>query len=160
MLSESQLLAGCEIRTTRRSGPGGQHRNKVETAVVIRHRESGIEAEANEARSQAENRGRAVLRLRVKLALAARAAPLPEPSPLWRSRCPQGRIAVNPGHDDFPALLAEALDQLEPNGGDVAPAAKILGSTASQLIKFLKLEPAGLMLVNRWRQQAGKHALK
>src|SRR5262249_27924451 len=31
------LLAECEVRRTRRSGPGGQNRNKVETAVVLRH---------------------------------------------------------------------------------------------------------------------------
>ncbi|MFN5707736.1 MAG: peptide chain release factor family protein, partial [Planctomycetota bacterium] len=55
-LPEEKLLADCDVVRTRRGGPGGQHRNKVETAVVITHRPSGVSAEANERRSQAENR--------------------------------------------------------------------------------------------------------
>ena len=51
-----QLLAECEVRRLRRSGPGGQHRNKVETAVALRHLPTGVQAEANERRSQAQNR--------------------------------------------------------------------------------------------------------
>ena len=31
---EGRLLKHCSSRRQRRSGPGGQHRNKVETAVV------------------------------------------------------------------------------------------------------------------------------
>jgi hypothetical protein len=32
------------------------------------------------------------------------------PSALWRSRCREGLVRVNPEHADFPALLAEVLD--------------------------------------------------
>ena len=41
-----RLLADCDVRFTRRSGPGGQNRNKVETAVVLTHRPTGLVAEA------------------------------------------------------------------------------------------------------------------
>ena len=34
----ASLAAECDFRTTRRSGPGGQNRNKVETAVILTHR--------------------------------------------------------------------------------------------------------------------------
>ena len=68
-LSSEQLHARCHETRTRRSGPGGQHRNKVETAIVLLDPETGISAEAAERRSQAENRRVAIFRLRLNLAL-------------------------------------------------------------------------------------------
>ena len=68
------LISDCEIRRQRRSGPGGQHRNKVETAIFIKHLPTGIEAGATERRSQEQNRLRAIGRLRLKLAVEHREA--------------------------------------------------------------------------------------
>ena len=51
----------------RASGPGGQHRNKVETAVRMTHPPSGIVVTATEGRSQARNRAVAFRRLLDKL---------------------------------------------------------------------------------------------
>lgn len=58
--------ADIEIFTTMGSGPGGQHRNKTESVVVMRHTPTGIEARAA-AKSQQRNRitARAVLEARV-----------------------------------------------------------------------------------------------
>ena len=81
------LLADCTTRRGRRSGPGGQHRNKVETAIRIEHLPTGIKGEATERRSQRENHAAAVFRLRVKLALEVRRAPISKvPGPLWQSQ--------------------------------------------------------------------------
>ncbi len=147
------LLADCRIRLLRRSGPGGQHRNKVETAVQLQHVPTGVSAEASERRSQAENRAVALFRLRVNLALRVRSSAIDSetPSPLWQGRCRGGRIAVNAAHDDFPALLAEALDGIARHGWDTMASAQRLGCTASQLVKLFKKEPRALALVNQQR---------
>ena len=69
-ISDQQLQAQCRWEAFRASGPGGQHRDKTNTAVRVTHTPSGISATAGEARSQRENRIHALKRLRVKLAAA------------------------------------------------------------------------------------------
>jgi hypothetical protein len=151
-LSIDELLCDCHFLRTRRSGPGGQHRNKVETAVVVEHQPTGIRTEANERRSQEQNRLVAIQRLRVKLAIEVRTPPATETSPLWRSRTAGGKLSVNAEHSDFPAILAEALDTIAIDDFELSLAGIRLGVSSSQLVKFLKLEPAALALVNRERQ--------
>ena len=161
-LDPDDLLAQCGVSSGRSGGPGGQRRNKVETAVRITHRPTGVEAGATERRQQAENRRVALWRLRLKLALEVRCpiGATHQPSSLWMSRCRDGRIAVNPRHEDFPALLAEALDVLEVHGHDPVPAAAALGCSASQLIKLIGKEPTALALINQRRRDRGLHALR
>lgn len=55
------------IETYRSRGPGGQRKNKVETAVRLKHLPSGITVVATEHRSQSENRKLAFERLRDRL---------------------------------------------------------------------------------------------
>jgi peptide chain release factor 2 len=55
------------VQTFRASGPGGQHRNKVETAVRITHIATGVTAEATNSRSQADNKKAAFQKLVMKL---------------------------------------------------------------------------------------------
>lgn len=57
-------------------GPGGQHRNKVASAVRLLHRPSGVVVAATERRLQSANREMAFDRLAAKLAaLNVRQAP-------------------------------------------------------------------------------------
>ena len=55
------------VETYRSSGPGGQRKNKTETAVRLQHLPSGITVIATEHRSQAQNRELAFERLRERL---------------------------------------------------------------------------------------------
>jgi len=78
-----RLQAECDVETYRASGPGGQHRNKTESAVRLTHRATGIVRVATEHRSQLRNRELALERL-------ARALEA-------RRRKPKPRIATAPG---------------------------------------------------------------
>jgi hypothetical protein len=76
-LDDSDLLALCQVTTGRSGGPGGQNRNKVETAVFITHIDSGLVARASERRSQSENHRVALGRMRRLLAINVRVEPPP-----------------------------------------------------------------------------------
>jgi len=56
------------IETYRSKGPGGQRKNKTETAVRLKHLPSGITVVAAEQRTQSQNLRQAFARLRMRLA--------------------------------------------------------------------------------------------
>ena len=77
-----RLLRDCDVETYRASGPGGQHRNKTESAVRMTHRPTGLVRVATEHRSQLRNRELALER--VWKAIEA------------RRRKPKPRVATKP----------------------------------------------------------------
>lgn len=56
-----------EISTTRGSGKGGQHRNKTETAVIIKHTKYNITVRCESERSQFQNKQIAIDLLKAKI---------------------------------------------------------------------------------------------
>lgn len=161
-LSDAELLKQCDIRKTKRSGPGGQHRNKVETAIVLTHLPTGEQVEASERRSQSENLAVALERMRIRLAVRVRRGidRAGEPSDLWRSRCRAGKIVVSVSHPDFPKVLAEGLNQVAASGWELKPAAERLGCSSSQLLKLIGDEPTAWTLLQETRRKLGLRELR
>lgn len=65
--SDEDLLRECEVETFRSSGPGGQHVNKTESAVRVRHLPSGIVVSSQQERSQHRNKQLCLQKLRRKI---------------------------------------------------------------------------------------------
>ena len=65
--SDEELLRECEVDTFRSSGPGGQHVNKTESAVRLKHLPSGVVVTSQQERSQHRNKALCLEKLRAKI---------------------------------------------------------------------------------------------
>lgn len=65
--SDEELLRECEVETFRASGPGGQHVNKTESAVRLRHLPSGVVVTSQQERSQHRNKALCLQKIRDKV---------------------------------------------------------------------------------------------
>lgn len=149
-----ELEKECRWSFSRASGPGGQHRNKVETAATVVHLPSGVSAAATEKRSQAENRAVAMHRLRCALAVQWRdlSAPKAEdneiPSEVWLAYARGGRLKIASTNPLYPSVLAEAMECLVAMDWDLGSVAEAMRISATQLIQLLGDYPAALQELN------------
>ncbi|MCU1264644.1 MAG: rf-2 [Acidobacteria bacterium] len=65
--SDEDLLRECEVDTFRSSGPGGQHVNKTESAVRLKHLPSGVVVTSQQERSQHRNKAICLEKLRARI---------------------------------------------------------------------------------------------
>ncbi len=65
--NDEALLDGCTVTTFRSSGKGGQHVNKTDSAVRIRHHASGVVVTCQRERSQYLNKMIGLKKLRERL---------------------------------------------------------------------------------------------
>ena len=160
-LPPEDVQRDCAVTHTKGSGPGGQHRNKVQTAVVLKHRPTGLTGSASGSRSQTQNAAAALFRLRLRFALELRTAlALDAPTTeLWARRRKGTKVVCNEKHEDFPALLAEALNHVEASE-NVGAAAARLGVSTNNLVALLKQARGGLGAVDveklpKWARPKG-----
>jgi len=160
--SDAALLAECNVDTYRASGPGGQKRNKTESAVRLRHRPSGLIVIAEESRSQPENKTRALRRLRKAMALRLRRPVEPEGVPAEVQACIDkgGRLDVGQRDARYLPAVATALDLFVAYRGSVADTARRLGLTTGNLSSFLTSDDDVFVEANRLRATFGLRPLR
>ena len=161
---ERALLDACDMHTYRASGPGGQKRNKTDSAVRLRHRPTDLTVVATESRSQHENRARAVRRLRLRIALTVR-EPIPDehvegPDNLAGYFGPNGRLRVSRRNPDYVHVVARILDTLHAHGGRLADTARAVGTTTAQLTRFLTTDGKLHDAANQLRAIHGQRPLR
>ena len=66
-LSDDKLLDECEVTTFRSSGAGGQHVNRTDSAVRLKHLPTGLIVACQEERSQYLNKLICIKKLRLKV---------------------------------------------------------------------------------------------
>jgi hypothetical protein len=168
-LTDSQLLAQCDVDTYRASGPGGQKRNKTSSAVRLRHGPSGLIVIAEESRSQHENRARALRRLRQALYLKLREempaeALKPEAvagrDDFGQARDGAGRLHLGRKDPRFWPAVGVVLDVLQATGARVSEAAAALGISTGNLVDFLQTDPKVWEQANGLRARFGLKPLK
>lgn len=162
-LDDDALLRQCRVDYRRDSGPGGQKRNKVESAVRLTH-VSGIVANCADDRSQHVNKKKALGRLRLNLAHGVR-SPVDLDAPFddatlagllpWTSAPRVG--AKNPLRPHAEQLLLDVFDACE---GSISDAAVYLGGSTGQLSKVLTKETRLLDAANAIRRNKGLGPLR
>lgn len=80
------LSRDCDEEFFIAGGPGGQHRNKVESGVRLTHRPTGFVVTATERRSQAANRRVALERMAEKIADSLRVEKPRRPTKLSKAK--------------------------------------------------------------------------
>jgi len=164
LLPLETFLSQCRITAHRRGGPGGQHRNKVSSAIMVLHEPTGVSAEANERRDQTQNRTVAIDRIRLRLAITLRTE-LARKSDLefetgYRLRWVNRPIKINEANFDHAAVLALIMDDLHRAGGQPSLVAGQWNTSTTSVVQFVSMHPPALQLVNRWRAHHGRSVLR
>lgn len=166
LVSDDALIAQCEVDRYRASGPGGQHRNKTESAVRLRHRLTGVSAIGEDSRSQSENKLHAVRRLRSALALEVREPVFLEtfvPSPRLAAFVAAGTAPLGAKTrltGEYWAAIGELLDLLVANNLEIGTSAQRLGITTGALSKLLLHDDSVARTINDLRRAKNMRPLR
>lgn len=150
-LDDDALLRLCREETYRGSGPGGQHRNKTDSAVRLTVMDGAVTASCADHRSQHRNRSEALRRLRTALALDIR-EPVPPGSGTesWGGSWKLGRKDRR-----YAQFLAHVLDVMAHNDWAVGHSAEALGVSTGKLVRTLAHDPPAWNVVNQARAKLG-----
>lgn len=148
-LSPEDLVRQCRVDTCRGTGPGGQKRNKTESAVRVTHVPSGISATDDTSRSQHLNRAQALRKLRLQLALQLRQVPAS-----WSGVVPGLHSPA------YARWVGVVFDTLAAHGFQVSPAAVFLGLSTSRLMHALGRDPVVWQALLQGRVASGLAPLR
>lgn len=158
LATDDALIAQSEVDRYRASGPGGQHRNKTESAVRLRHKPTGVTAIGEDSRSQAENKIHAVRRLRSAIALEVREALALDgyaPSPRLAALVAGGTAPLGAKTrltGEYWAAIAELLDLLVAGALEIGATAQRLGISTGAMSKLLLHDDQVARVVNDLRR--------
>lgn len=130
-LPEDELSKIVEFDFFKRSGNGGQKRNKTSSAVRVTLKEFDIAAEDCTERSQKINRHKALQKLRHKLAMTVR-----------QDFSGEKLQMISPANDKYPLFLAHLLDLLAEVDYSFKECGLHLGLSSSQVEKMLRKDTA------------------
>jgi hypothetical protein len=171
-LDDKALLAQCAVDAYKASGPGGQHRNKVSSAIRLRHAPTGLSAHGDDSRSQHENKRLALRRLRVTIAstlrhpvdLSSESLPSVVEECLHRDKARPGssqrRLTIGRRDGRYWQVVAALLDVLEAAEGRVSDASAWVGISTSNFIKVLRADQQAFAAVQSIRRAHGEKPLK
>jgi len=164
VLEEHLFLKQCQVDTYAASGPGGQKRNRTYSAVRIRHSKTGLSVIAEESRSQAENKIKALKRLKKAIALNIRKDPASSAFKLHETMRPlfhqDSSLRINIKNPLYPMFCATVLDAVFAAGGKTANVSEILKISTGKLNKILSRDRDLLGAANQIRQHFGLKPLK
>jgi len=152
LCDRDELLKDCRVDTYKSSGPGGQRKNKVETAIRLVHEPSGVTAVGQQTRSQRQNKSLALANLRMHIACACRMPldltrlKIPEeiaecfqrPAKGARKQQSKARLSLSSGNKLFWPTAAFVLDVLDAADGKLSEASGAIGVSTANLAAFLR----------------------
>jgi len=165
-LDDDALMRQCDLHTYKSSGPGGQHRNKVSSAVRVRHRPTEISGHGDDSRSQHENKVLAVRRLRMNIACQRRRGVDTEAGiPAYVAECMfvarggdaagKKRLEIGVKDHRFWHVAACVLDVVDAFEGQLSSASAFLGITTGNLSDLLGSERHLLTAAQEIRKRHG-----
>ena len=145
-LNDDALLSACRQECYRASGPGGQHRNKTDSAVRLSILGGSLMASCEAHRSQHRNRTEALRRLRIIIALELR-----DPITTGQSTQWQGSWKLGRKDRRYAGFLSHLLDVMAHHQWAVGHSAEALGISTGKLVRVLSRDPAAWNTVNQER---------
>jgi len=161
---DKEFARSCRLEFYMASGPGGQKKNKTYSAVRATHIKTNISTLAEESRSQAENREKALKRLKKKIALNVRKDFLdagfkvhPKAANLFLK---EGIEKINSRNRLYPLFCAVLLDAIYASKGKLRETSEMLNSSTGKLNKIICSDKELFVAVNRLRNSFGLNTLK
>ena len=159
VLSDAELLSKCEMDTYRVPGPGGQKRNKTDSAIRLRLRGMSLMVIATESRSQHVNRAKALRRMRQAIALELRCpidAQAYQTSPLLAGCIDRGgKLKLGRKDQRYPSAVREVLAVIAGCQMRLADAGRLIGISTANLSSFISKDIKLRAKVNQLRKGAG-----